>query len=339
MLATDADDAVIREVSLAERKLLPRDLRLSDKQGLDLKAHLIEQRQVALLDKGQSFTIADAASARLAPYDSLASVYGLFVTLGQGDVRLARFEFLLHWPRFTPEEKRAKYSEFACHELNFFLWRKDGEFFEKVVQPYLRNKRDKTFMDHYLLGDDLASYAAPLAFSHLNAPERALLAQRLAGQRDAILRDTRERLDLVTTDAELQADLFKVALAGGSLDTAGRGADRAVLEAVARANPGYFKGVADGVVRGEQFTDNDSAGVVSPAGADKDADKARQEAAAREAARLQAQLEQRHEVRQALPRLGAHRGVRGEQLLSPAKHRPGGRPRAPRRLLAGLCRT
>ena len=35
--------------------------------------------------------------------------------------------------RLKEEEKRAKYSEFACHELHFFLHQKDPAFFAKVA--------------------------------------------------------------------------------------------------------------------------------------------------------------------------------------------------------------
>ena len=41
-----------------------------------------------------------------------------------------------------------RYSKYACHELHFFLYHKDPEFFRTVVQPYLKNKMDKQFLDH-----------------------------------------------------------------------------------------------------------------------------------------------------------------------------------------------
>jgi hypothetical protein len=92
------------------------------------------------------------------------------------------FAWLLQWPKLKDEEKQAKYSEFACHELNFFLARKDPRFFQQVIQPYLRNKKDKTFMDEYLLGSDLQRYLEPWAYARLNMAERVLLAQRLPGE-------------------------------------------------------------------------------------------------------------------------------------------------------------
>ncbi|MEK6594495.1 MAG: hypothetical protein AABZ67_15590, partial [Pseudomonadota bacterium] len=81
---------------------------------------------------------------------------------------LAEFSFLLRWPSLKPQEKLEKYSKYACHELNFFLFQKDRDFFMKVVLPYIQNKKDKTFLDHWLIGSDLSGYLQPWAFSRLN---------------------------------------------------------------------------------------------------------------------------------------------------------------------------
>ena len=50
------------------------------------------------------------------------------------------------------------------------------------MQPYLRNKKDKTFLDRYLIGDDLSAYMKPWAHAQLNIVERTLLAQRILAQ-------------------------------------------------------------------------------------------------------------------------------------------------------------
>ena len=71
-------------------------------------------------------------------YASLEDVFGLFQALpGAGD--LSRFRFLLGWAGLGEAEKRALYSEHVCHELSFFLSRKDPAFFAQVVVPHLRN--------------------------------------------------------------------------------------------------------------------------------------------------------------------------------------------------------
>ena len=72
--------------------------------------------------------LADVAGSRFEAYDSLAKVYALYATLSK-DPKLAEFAFVLDWPKLKAEEKRALYSKYACHELNFFLSKKDPEFF------------------------------------------------------------------------------------------------------------------------------------------------------------------------------------------------------------------
>src|SRR5204862_210670 len=123
----------------------------------------------------------DLGGSRLEVYDSLARVYGLYVTLSQNP-HLIEFGFITRWNQLKPEEKRATYSKYACHELSFFLSRKDPEFFEAVIVPYLKNKKDKTYLDRYLIGEDLAGYREPWRYGRLNVVERILLGRRIAAE-------------------------------------------------------------------------------------------------------------------------------------------------------------
>ena len=311
VLATDSRDWASRQLSLGEVKLVPTDLRLVAKQALDPKAHFAEQRQTTLLAKGQMITIADATSAKMMIYDSLPRVYGLYVTLSNSST-LGEFAFILRWPKMKPEEKRAKYSEFACHELDFFLSKKDPEFFEKVIQPYLRNKRDKTFMDHYLLGEDLSSYMRPLAYANLNTAEKVMLGQRLPGQQASIARFVQDKFDLVRPDVELMNSLFSTALGAGSLE---RAYDVSDLITRIPQVPGPVldlsntikteedrrkhsdQGKAGPTVEGEDFSET-PAGVVNPGDAGPDNADKEKEARAAARKRLQLELEARARIRQ-----------------------------------------
>ncbi|MEA3208203.1 MAG: hypothetical protein QOE70_1260 [Chthoniobacter sp.] len=212
--AEDLSSAVWRTLALPEVPTKFQDLRLA--RGLDPAKPFAEKKEVAVLGTGQSLTLADILTSELETYDSLASIHSLLTTLN-GDANFAQFAFILQWPKLKDEEKRAKYSEFACHELNFFLSRKDPAFFEKVVQPYLRNKKDKTFMDEYLVGADLKRYLEPWAHARLNVVERSLLAQRLAGEGPATARHLRELWELLKPDPERQDQLFETALRGRAL--------------------------------------------------------------------------------------------------------------------------
>lgn len=109
------------------------------------------------------------------------------------------------------------YSKFACHELSFFIQRKDREFFKSTVLPYLSNKKDKTFVDHYLLGDDLKPYLQPWRFTRLNVVERILLAGQLPGEKNSIARDIEEWLAMLPPELRLDIQNFDAGLAGSAL--------------------------------------------------------------------------------------------------------------------------
>ena len=217
--AEDLDDAVWRSFALPEAGTKFADLRLA--RNLDPAKPFAQKKEIAVLKPGGTFALTDTLTGELEAYDTLGSVYALFTTLS-GDANLAKFAWLLQWPKLGGEERRAKYSEFACHELNFFLWRKDAAFFEKTVRPYLANKKDKTFMDDFLLGNDLARYLEPWAYARLNVVERALLAQRAKGEAANAARHLRELWEMVPPNVDEQDRLFETALRGRALEAGGK---------------------------------------------------------------------------------------------------------------------
>ncbi|HSI12728.1 MAG TPA: hypothetical protein VK961_11830, partial [Chthoniobacter sp.] len=218
--AEDLESAVLVSKAYPEMPMKLNDLRLV--RNLDPQKAFAEKKEATVLTTGQTLTLADVLTADLETYDSLAGVFSLLTTLN-GDANLAKFAWVIQWPTLSDEEKRAKYSEFACHELNFFLARKDAAFFQKVVQPYLRNKKDRTFMDEYLLGNELRAYLEPWTFSRLNAAERCLLAQRLPGESAAMARHQRELWELLPPNPEHENQLFETALRGRALTFGGKG--------------------------------------------------------------------------------------------------------------------
>ena len=58
----------------------------------------------------------------------------------------------LPWPRLDRAKKEQLYSTYACHELNFFIYKRDKVFYYEVVYNFIQNKMEKTFVDFYLLG-------------------------------------------------------------------------------------------------------------------------------------------------------------------------------------------
>ncbi|TXT33475.1 MAG: hypothetical protein FD138_1880, partial [Planctomycetota bacterium] len=186
--------------------------------GLDPKKHFTQQKRISLIGAGQPFTLADIATSKFEAYDSLARVYLLFTTLTH-DPKLAEFSFILNWPKLKPEEQREKYSKFACHELNVFLAKKDPKFFNAVVKPYLANKKDKTFLDRWLLDDKVDPFLQPWSHGQLNTAERVFLAQHINGEGPKTSRHIDELFKLQPPNIDRFLHLFDTAAKGSSLET------------------------------------------------------------------------------------------------------------------------
>jgi len=216
LLATDPFNTVYREFLLPETAIRTQDLR--QRQTPDPAVHLTEQKNMLALHPDQTFRLDDVSTSTFKVYDTLERVYQLLSTLSK-DATLEKFAFILRWPDMEPNEKETKYSEYACHELNFFLFHKDRAFFDRVILPYLRNKKDPTFLDHWLLKDDLTAYLEPWAFQRLNIVEKILLCRRGPDDPEQITRYVNDRYDLIPPDIESDNFLFDTALKGRALET------------------------------------------------------------------------------------------------------------------------
>ena len=214
---------VVDLFSVSQSRILrqPQNFKTQDQRlanALDPEKHYRQARQIELLDKGDSLVIRDVLSAQFQQYDELSDVYGLFRGLGNDGNKLRRFQFIMNWLDYAEEEKRRLYSEHACHELNFFIFKKDKSFFESVVRKHLQNKREKTFLDQWLLGEDVSSWLAPWRFAKLNIVEKILLSQRYDDRREDIARHIRELYELSPTPRSQYDDLYRYSLAANELD-------------------------------------------------------------------------------------------------------------------------
>ena len=213
----DATEAAWLTVVRAEKPIALQDQRLS--RVLEAPGGSTEVRDARGLVRGQSLTLSEARNSQWEAYDTLESVFRLLRTL-HPDPQLARFDWLMRWSSLTPDERRSRYSEFACHEVNLFLQRKDPGFFESVIRPHLANKRARTFIDDYLLGADLKAYREPRAYGRLNLVEKTLLASRLDGEAAATARHLQELWELQPIDP-LETQRFETALNGRALEASG----------------------------------------------------------------------------------------------------------------------
>ena len=216
VLAVDPTTTVLRQLALEDSPVATRELRLA--AGLDPKKSYAEQKRITPVAAKASVAIGDVTTARFETYDTVAKAYRLLATLN-ADATFGEFSFIANWPELEGNEQRKLYSKYACHELNLFLYHKDPAFFAAVIAPSLKNKKDKTFMDHWLLGNELKGYLEPWRFGRLNAAERVLLGKRLREQESSVARDTRERVELLSPDMEAFNRRFDTALQTGSLES------------------------------------------------------------------------------------------------------------------------
>ncbi len=207
-----------RHAALSDPGAAPREVRLV--AGLDPRAPVAQRKQCSAVLPGGALALADLATSRVEVQGALGQVLGLLVTLSDDVDDLSAWRWLADWAGFDEAEKRRRLSEHGCHELHVFLRWKDPEFFARVVAPHLRNKLHKTFLDRWLLEDDLTGWTRPFEHGRLNVAERALLADRLGP--DAAAATARHLDDLlhgVPPEPRRDERLFEAALGGSSLST------------------------------------------------------------------------------------------------------------------------
>ncbi|HUQ04643.1 MAG TPA: hypothetical protein VM261_19215 [Kofleriaceae bacterium] len=214
VVLVDPSAAAARVVPLPARGLAVRDLRLA--ASLPAERHWREDRRLQALAAGETLQVADRATTRVELVDTVDKLYRALCALS-GDDDLAAWSFLPRWATLSREEKLAHYSKHACHELALFIYFKDRPLFEEALRPYLASKLHKTFVDHWLLDEDLSPYLVSWRFARLNALERALLARRMPAVRDAIARSLADAVDLMPPDPEGDDRLVAAFLAGGQL--------------------------------------------------------------------------------------------------------------------------
>ena len=236
VLLVDPEGSTYRSVSLPDAKTKIRDLRLLT-NALDPKRHFTEQEQVTLLKKGSTLKIPDLLNSAFEVYDHLGSVHRFFLTL-KNDPTLREFSFVTEWDTLAVEEKQSIYSKYACHELSFFISRKDPVFFKELVRPHLANKKDLTFMDDYLLGNPLPKYYQSFEYARLNVVERILLAQSDRERLAALRLDLENRLALRPPNLDSTKLWFGAGVGGGAFGDTYAGEKLGMIDGRAAANSG-----------------------------------------------------------------------------------------------------
>ncbi len=191
ILGTHGSETIYRQVIRETQDQTRLDHRLA--KSFEKKRHVALQKSIAVIHKGETVRIRKSSENRVQQFQTIGDIYNSMRSLS-GNQELSNFAFLTGWPDLKETEKQKLYSEHACHELNFFLSRKDPKFFQEIVSPYLSNKAVKTFMDDWLLKGDMIPYLSSDKFDRLNFFERILLLQRTQEGSSASSRYARDLL-------------------------------------------------------------------------------------------------------------------------------------------------
>ena len=216
LVAIHATASDSREVVLPETELLVRDQRL--KTAFPRDSQLAQTQRVEILQANEKKTLGDPRTRRLQTYASIADVYRLYGTLLQNP-EWDKFRFITQWHELSDGERRTRYNEMACHELNFFLYHKDRKFFDTVVKPLIAQKLDKQLVDLWLLGESLEGYDQLWRVQRLNTLERILLAQSIESRRAGTTRWLGDVVSANPLDSQWRSQRFEVALRGMALDS------------------------------------------------------------------------------------------------------------------------
>jgi len=218
IIAVDADNTCLRNVILppptvgkkTELSQDYKDVRLTN--GLDPAVHWTERREILELpEAGSKLFIENFSTSEIETYDDLSDVFDLFKTLSDNS-QLGGFRFLTRWNEFDKEQKLDFFDNFMCNELNFFIYRKDREFFDEVILPVLKSKVQKGFIDLYLLDMPLDSYTAVVKYQSLNTLERILLASKVSDLAELTIKGLQD-LESSSTEIPQESDeLFTAAL-------------------------------------------------------------------------------------------------------------------------------
>lgn len=119
---------------------------------------------------GATIVVDDVRTGKLELRGHASPRASVLLTLDENDddAALRDFTFVTQWPSLPLAEQQRLYSKYACHELNLFLSIKDPPFFARVIPPHIAHKLHPTFLDRYLLGEDLRAFLDPWAFGRLN---------------------------------------------------------------------------------------------------------------------------------------------------------------------------
>ena len=173
------EDIVTYEHFINENSIEPiknQDLTLAEEKTFDKNKHYGQFHGISVLRKSEILKLNQSETLEIEIYDSIGKLYNLLDALSNFD-HLAH-DWLKEWNQFDKNTKIKYFDEYQSNEINLFIFMKDPSFFNEIIFHFLKNKKQKNFIDLWLLNDleHLESYLELDKFLKLNISEKILLA-------------------------------------------------------------------------------------------------------------------------------------------------------------------
>ena len=288
LLVTSPDYSFSHFIDL-NTKIQSKDLTL--KPSMDPEGTYAETKKELILQEGGKFVINDPVSAQIQIIDNQEKLFKCQLeikkSMGHDNENLPEgyktWEFLTRWHQLTLAQKNSYLDKYSSHELHFFIYNKDPEYFNSVVKKHLENKVEKRIVDQYLLDEDIISLwgTKPSKLEQLNAFEKSLVVAQLAKKQR--FEEAKAVADLLRWEDEnnnahkyvqaVDEKIFEVVLNMKSLDLSSTASEAKALEEarqsiiksktekleVMRANPpGAISGLGEGWALSRSRGDIDS---------------------------------------------------------------------------------
>jgi hypothetical protein len=229
VLVVDPTQSSSADLPLPATELRPRDLRL--RLALAHDGHFSEERRVEGVAAGSTLVVEDLRSGKLELVDTTARAHQVLLALGAPDhPARVRLRHPVAHPRRDHPPRPLQQVRLPRAPPVPVLPR--PRILRPRRPPLPRHKRHKTFVDRWLLAEDLSAFRDPWAFHRLNALERVLLARRHPALAPAIARLLGDAVDLVPPDPERDARLVDTLLGATALEGGGVAAEASAAFAV-----------------------------------------------------------------------------------------------------------
>lgn len=145
LVAVDKESVTQRTIDIDVSEIPKRDLRLQN--TLNSEEGLTESRVTRALNQKESDFIKDITSTEVQIVDDLTKVSEILSEIRKvkrtNTGEFSTFDFVKKWHTLSANEKDRYFSDHYCHELNFFIYKRDQPYFKQTVKPFLQCKLEK----------------------------------------------------------------------------------------------------------------------------------------------------------------------------------------------------